>query len=89
MRPTFLLSMAVLVTVLLGSSLGSLILASTGPIPLNCNRACLENRCRPIPHGSCRPRSQAPAAFRGREVHREQSGHSGRRWVLEDCRREG
>src|SRR5687768_5771773 len=43
MRPTYLLSMAVLVTVLLGSSLGSLILASTGPIPLNCNRACLEN----------------------------------------------
>src|SRR5688572_31222636 len=43
MRPTYLLSMAVLFTVLLGSSLGSLILASTGPIPLNCNRACLEN----------------------------------------------
>jgi hypothetical protein len=42
MRSTFVCGVAVFLVILLGGS-GSLFQASTGPIPLNCNRACLEN----------------------------------------------
>jgi hypothetical protein len=44
MRPILVLSVAAFALAILLSGLsGSPILASTGPIPLNCNRACLEN----------------------------------------------
>jgi hypothetical protein len=44
MRSTFVLGIAALAaTVFVADSLAPKVDASTGPIPLNCNRACLEN----------------------------------------------
>src|SRR5688572_32615321 len=44
MRPILAVSITAFALAILLSGLpGSPILASTGPIPLNCNRACLEN----------------------------------------------
>ena len=44
MRSTFLYGIAAfVVTIILVGGFGSQFQASTGPIPLNCNRACLEN----------------------------------------------
>ena len=45
MRLTFIgrLAFAVAVAAVLAASFSSRVDASTGPIPLNCNRACLEN----------------------------------------------
>lgn len=42
MRSTFACGVAVFLVIFVGGS-GSLFQGSTGPIPLNCNRACLEN----------------------------------------------
>ena len=59
--------------------------ASTGPIPLNCDRACLEgvvNQYLAAAVVTHDPR--APAALRGRHLHRERSGDQGGRRLLED-----
>ena len=43
-------------TALLSASFAARVSGSTGPIPLNCNRACLERRHRPIPCSGRLPR---------------------------------
>jgi hypothetical protein len=43
MRFTLVAGLSVVAVALLVASFSSRVSASTGPIPLNCNRACLEN----------------------------------------------
>ena len=57
---------------------------STGPIPLDCNRACLEGVIDQYLKAAGRARSQDAAALGRREVHRERPAAAGRRRLLED-----
>ena len=82
MRST--LAVAAACAALLVGSLGARVSGSTGPIPLDCNRACLEGLIDQYLKAVVAHDPSKRAALEGRDVHREQPGDRGRRRVLED-----
>jgi hypothetical protein len=78
------LAVAAACAALLVGSLGTRVSGSTGPIPLDCNRACLEGLIDQYLKAVVAHDPSKLPLLEGRDVHREQPGDRGRRRVLED-----